>query len=129
MTGRDNDIVVFRNFENSIDANIAKTKLDAYGVPCFLTEENMANLYPGQSFTAFKIRLHLFAEDRERATQILAGDELSMQADALTCPNCHSTRVTRSFPKRLADTFVYVFFGIFLTHRKVNVCEDCGYEF
>ena len=27
------EIVVFRSFENAIAANIAKTKLDAYGVP------------------------------------------------------------------------------------------------
>ena len=48
MTERD-DIIVFRKFETSIDANIVKSKLDAYGIPCFLTEENMANLYPGAS--------------------------------------------------------------------------------
>jgi hypothetical protein len=129
MADMNNEIVVFRSFENSIDANIAKTKLDAYGIPCFLTEENMANLYPGQSFNAFKIRLHLFAADCERAGQILSSDELIMQADALTCPNCYSMRITRSFPKRLADTLLYIFFGIFMTHRKVNVCDDCGHEF
>lgn len=129
MAEMDNDIVVFRNFENSIEANIAKTKLDAYGVPCFLTEENMANLYPGQSFNAFKIRLHLFAGDRARATQILGSDDALLQADAITCPRCHSTRITRSFPKRLADNLLYIFFGIFMTHKKVNVCDDCGHEF
>ena len=42
------DIVVFRHFDIAIDAHIAKSKLDAYGIPCFLTEENMANLYPDQ---------------------------------------------------------------------------------
>ena len=42
-------IVVLMNFRESISANIVKNKLDAYGVPCFLTEENLSNLYPGAS--------------------------------------------------------------------------------
>jgi hypothetical protein len=46
MQDRD-DIIVFQGFDNVIEANITKSKLDAYGVPCFLTEENMASLYPG----------------------------------------------------------------------------------
>ena len=47
MNESDNEIVVFQHFDNAIEANIAKTKLDAFGVPCFLTEENMGGLYPG----------------------------------------------------------------------------------
>jgi hypothetical protein len=124
------EIVVFQHFDNAIDAHIAKSKLDAYGVPCFLTEENMANLYPGQSLLAFKIRLHLFAVDRERASQVLEGESLSIQNDTLTrCPRCSSLRVTRAFPKKQADTLKFILFGVFLPHKKVNVCVDCGLEF
>lgn len=65
-------IVVLRDFDTSIEANIARTKLEAYGVPCFLTEENMANLYPGQGLLAFTVRLHVFESDRARATEILS---------------------------------------------------------
>lgn len=129
MVGKENDIIVYQYYDNAIDANIAKTKLDAYGIPCFLTEENMANLYPGQSLYAFKIRLHLFATDRERAQQILA-DVLSVQdEEAVVCPICHSDRITRGFPKREADTLKYLFFGVFFPHRKVNQCLNCGHEF
>ena len=129
MVEKENDIIVYQYFDNAIEANIAKTKLDAYGVPCFLTEENMANLYPGQSLYAFKIRLHLFASDRERAQQIL-GDVLSVHEDApLVCPKCHSARITRGFPKREADSLKYLFFGVFLPHKKVNQCLNCGNEF
>ena len=129
MVEKENDIIVYQYFDNAIEANIAKTKLDAYGVPCFLTEENMANLYPGQSLYAFKIRLHLFASDRERAQQIL-GDVMAVNKDAsVVCPYCHSDRITRGFPKSEADSLKYVFFGIFLPHKKVNQCLNCGHEF
>ena len=67
MTEHD-EIIVLRKFETSIEANIVKSKLDAYGIPCFLTEENMANLYPGaSSLMNFNVRLHLFSRDLEKA--------------------------------------------------------------
>jgi hypothetical protein len=130
MVENPEEIVVFKHFDNAIDAHIAKTKLDAYGVPCFLTEENMANLYPGQSLYVFKIRLHLFAGDRERAAQILVGENLSEPGDVSgNCPRCHSARVTRAFPKAIADQLKFVLFGVFFPHKKVDQCLDCGFEF
>ena len=131
MVENPEEIVVFQHFDNAIDANIAKTKLDAYGVPCFLTEENMANLYPGQSLFAFKIRLHLFAADRERASQVLMGQDLSIHQGEVSgnCPKCQSAKVTRDFPKKEADNLKFIFFGVFFPHKKVSQCLNCGFEF
>lgn len=70
------EIIVFKRFESAIEANLAKTKLDAYEIPCFLTQENVANLFPMQSFQAMGVRLHLFAADADRATTILAENNL-----------------------------------------------------
>lgn len=128
MTGKDDDIIVFQHFDDAIEANIAKTKLDAYGVPCFLTEENMAGLYPGQSLNAFKVRLHLFASDRERASRLLMNQDATPEG-SVVCPRCHSSNVTREFPRRLADRLTFVLFGIFFPNRKVNQCQECGLEF
>jgi hypothetical protein len=54
-----------------MEANLAKTKLDAYGIPCFLTDENLASLYPLSYFTAGQVRLHIFEDDRDRVKEIL----------------------------------------------------------
>lgn len=130
MNENTDQIIVFQHFDNAIDANIAKTKLDAYGIPCFLTEENMAGLYPGQSFNAFKVRLHLFAADRQRAAHLLQGEPVDLHEEtAMVCPRCRSQRIERAFPAKVADTLLYVLFGIFLPHKKVNRCLDCGREF
>ena len=68
--------------------------------------------------------------EAERAVQVLTGDNLSVAKEGVPeCPRCHSHRITRAFPKKIEDTFVIVFFGIFLPDRKVNVCTDCGFEF
>jgi hypothetical protein len=130
MSENPEKIVVFHYFDNAIDANIAKTKLDAYGIPCFLTEENMAGLYPGQNFNAFKVRLHLFAADRERAAHLLEGEPVDEDEErSPICPACRSMRTERAFPAKVADTLLYVLFGILLPHKKVNRCLDCGNEF
>ena len=134
MQDRD-DIVVFKRFDNVIEANIAKSKLDAYGVPCFLTEENMASLYPGASnMMNSNVRLHIFKHDVERVRQVINETALSTDADAfLVCPNCRSRNIERDFPKKFSLTFgsalSVLFFGIFFPHKKVFRCLDCDYEF
>jgi len=134
MNERD-EIIVFRKFETSIEANIIKAKLDAYGIPCFLTEENMANLYPGaSSLMNFNVRLHLFAHDRENAKHILEEENMEIDNESITkCPKCRSRNLERDFPKKFSLTFGsalnVLFFGIFFPHKKVFRCLDCEYEF
>lgn len=64
-------IILYRSFDTVIEANLAKTKLDAYGIPCFLTEENFTNLYPIRNDIFPGVRLHLFEKDKERADEVL----------------------------------------------------------
>jgi DNA-directed RNA polymerase subunit RPC12/RpoP len=129
------DIIVFQKFNNAIDANIAKSKLDAYGIPCFLTEENMANLYPGASnLMNFSVRLHLFGYDVDRATQIMSENNLQVEDDSVViCPKCGSRKIERDFPKKLTLEFIsslrFLFFGIFYPEKKVYHCSDCDAEF
>jgi alpha-L-arabinofuranosidase len=64
-------IIIYTAFDNVIAANIAKTKLDAYGIPCFLTEENFTSLYPLQNDIFPGVRLHIFEQDSERVKELL----------------------------------------------------------
>lgn len=134
MDERD-EIIVFRKFETSIDAYIVKSKLDAYGIPCFLTEENMTNLYPGaSSLMNFNVRLHLFAYDIERARNIMEENHLVLDDESITkCPKCKSRKVERDFPKKFSLTFAstlnIMFFGIFFPHKKIFRCLECEFEF
>jgi hypothetical protein len=130
MNSEQDDIISFRHYDTVIDANIAKTKLDAYGIPCFLTGENMSNLYPGQPFNAFRVRLYLFSKDEERAATILHEDHLFVDSDlASQCPQCQSTRIARDFPKEDSESLAFLFFGVLFPHKKVNHCLDCDNEF
>jgi hypothetical protein len=128
-------IVVFMKFRESISANIVKSKLDAYGVPCFLTEENLSNLYPGASaLMDMQVRLHVLAQDVEAARQVLAELHLTLEDDSVVqCPDCHSTDIDRDFPKDLSENTLsalrYLFFGIFSPEKKVYRCANCEREF
>ena len=129
------EIIVFRKFETLIEANIVTAKLDAYGVPCFLTEENLASLYPGaSSLMNSDVRLHLFAHDREKAEHILEEKHLELDNESIIrCPKCKSRNIERDFPKKFSETFGsafnVLFFGVFFPHKKVFRCLDCEYEF
>lgn len=64
-------IIIYTAFDNVIAANIAKTKLDAYDIPCFLTEENFTGLYPLKNDLFPGVRLHIFEKDAETVKTIL----------------------------------------------------------
>lgn len=64
-------IIIYQAFDTVMQANLAKTKLDAYGVPCFLTEENFTSLYPFRNDIFPGVRLHIFEKDSDRAREIL----------------------------------------------------------
>ncbi len=128
-------IIIFAQFDTAIDANIVKGKLDAYDVPCFLSEENMANLYPGNPILSFRVKLHLFAKDKDRAQKIL-DDQTFLSLDSettLKCLRCQSPRIERDFPRafdqNISSSLSVLFFGIFFPEKKVFRCLDCEFEF
>lgn len=71
----DKKVIALGAYPSVIEANLAKTKLDAYGIPCFLTDEHLASLYPLTYFTAGQVRLHIFEDDLERAKEVLAAHD------------------------------------------------------
>jgi len=64
-------IIVFRAYDTVMDANLAKTKLDAYGIPCFLTDEHLTSLYPIRNAIFPGVRLHIFEKDFMQANEIM----------------------------------------------------------
>ncbi len=63
-------IIVLRTFAGNIEASLAKSKLDAHGIPCFLTEESLAGLFPVQN-PGLSVRLHVFKQDADQARALL----------------------------------------------------------
>ena len=128
------NIVVFRQFDNVIEANIIKAKLDANGIPCFLTDENLANLYPGQPYLSIQARLHIFEHDVQQAQQIVEESNLIvLDEHTAQCPQCQSHNLDRDFPRKESRNFLsglhILFFGIFFPQSKIYRCQKCQHEF
>lgn len=119
---------MLKRFETVIEANIARTKLDAFGIPCFLTEENVTHMT--NHLLSGGIRLHIFAEDAERATQIVMGDQLSKSDDGLlVCPRCHSRKIIRNGPEAAGGRIMAAVLRVLLGLTQPYYCRDCGHEF
>ena len=71
MADSSEKIIVFDSYDTGIKASLVKTKLDAYGIPCFLTGENFVNLYPFRNELFSGVQLFIFEKDKDRVVEIL----------------------------------------------------------
>ncbi len=68
-------IVVYKTFENPMEANIVKSRLLDAGFECFLTGENAALVYPVFDTSISGIQLHVFERDVDAINQFLIEDD------------------------------------------------------
>ena len=71
MTEPQEKIIIFRAYDTVVEANLARTKLEAHEIPCFLTDEHLTNLYPIRNAIFPGVRLHIFEKDYDEARLIL----------------------------------------------------------
>ncbi len=79
-------IIEFNRYDTVISASLAKTKLDAYGIPCFLSDEHFGSLYPFSNDLMPGVRLHIFERDKMRVVEILT-EESSDTSGVADHPN------------------------------------------
>lgn len=123
MEGR---IIVLKTFNSSIEASIAKAKLDEHGIPNFLSEEHLTNLIT--PLLSGGVRLHVLEVDAELAKDALNQMEISREDDSpqlIECPKCHSKRILFVYRGDLPAEIVR--FTLQLSKR--HYCLDCDTEF
>lgn len=120
-------IIVFHAYNTVVNANLAKTKLDAFGIPCFLTDENFVSLYPIQNELFPGIRLYIFEKDLARVKEVLE-EEKTLKRH---CPVCYSTDLAYepSREGKLSFLITELKSLLFLPTKKVYHCENCHHEF
>jgi hypothetical protein len=106
-SAKQENIIVLDSYYEPLAAHLARTKLEAAGIPCFLTNENLVSLNRMYSPVAGGVRLHIYQRDVAAATEVLR-ERPVMQAVAgglaepptplpeagAACPHCGSTEVT-----------------------------------
>ncbi len=118
-------IVVFKEFDSAIQANIIKAKLDAFDIPCFLTDEN--NPYPSHSIISHGVRLHVFQEDIDRINVILEEQNLHVSEESIMCPKCGSNHIENQSASRILSAIRNAF--SYLIPIPEHTCLRCGKEF
>jgi hypothetical protein len=99
------NIIVLDSFYEPLAAHLARTKLEAAGIPCFLTNENLVSLNRMYSPVAGGVRLHVYQRDAAQAAEVLRElpvmqavpgglAEPATTAETTPCPRCGSTEVT-----------------------------------
>lgn len=141
------DSVVFlESYYEPMAANLARTRLEAAGIPCFLSNENLVSLMPLYSPITGGVRLHVRQRDAEMALEILheelvplatGPDIASFAADAPDpvaprCPRCGSSDVAYGPATRNTYGFWSGLLSVLLRfpvrgHR--FHCFHCGNEF
>jgi Zn finger protein HypA/HybF involved in hydrogenase expression len=115
-------IIVYDSYNTVVEANLVKTKLDAYGIPCFLSEENFTTLYPFKNQLFPGVRLHIFEKDFDQVKELL--EENALDIDDTLCPTCGSKDVAivdKEEDKGIVDTFL----SLIQPSPKTYRCKNC----
>lgn len=97
------NIIVLDSFYEPLAAHLARTKLEAAGIPCFLTNENLVSLNRMYSPVAGGVRLHVYQRDAAQAAEVLReppvmqavpGGLAEPTATTGHCPRCGSAEVS-----------------------------------
>ncbi|UII19635.1 putative signal transducing protein [Fulvivirga ligni] len=122
-------LVVLTTLDNSIDANLLRSKLESEGIPCFLHNENVTNLIP-YSFNILGGGVRVLVPD----DQLEASRELAqLNEEKIHCPNCGSDNIKNRLEKWWIKLYL-IFIGFFLVAPIGNllnhyICRRCGEEF
>jgi len=141
------DSVVFlESYYEPMAANLARTRLEAAGIPCFLSNENLVSLMPLYSPITGGVRLHVRRGDAEAALAVLRDvpvppatgpDVASFAADAPDpvaprCPRCGSSDVAYGPATRntygLWSSLLSVLLRFPVRGNRFH-CFHCGHEF
>ncbi len=136
------ELVTIANFAFTADpvsqAELAKIKLEAEGIECFLSGKNFIGIHWLCSAVAGGVKLQVRQSDAQRALKTLqTGEKVNIKAldDDLApepisglCPECHSDDIEYRRFSRTAFYLGILFFRVPLPlPRKSYKCNDCGH--
>jgi DNA-directed RNA polymerase subunit RPC12/RpoP len=141
---QDDKIITFETYHDPMLAHIIRTKLEAYGIPCFIKDDNLAGLNPLYNSGISGIQVNIFERDLERCLEIVAQDdslqlEENLEIDpetynAVICPYCGSTNISAIEPDENRPGWLNTLYSFFASifpfyTRKAWHCLNCKQDF
>ena len=126
-------IVLLATYPDAIAAHLAKSKLAAEGIPCFLSNESR----PYGPISG-GVRLHVRRADLAPAQEALhpasmyalPTDEETDDPAALRCPRCHHAEVVcRHQPQPTDSLFTRLRLWLLASEKPQCHCFHCGHDF
>lgn len=137
-------LVTVANFAYGPDpvsqAELARLKLEAEGVDCYLTGRNFTGVYWLLSAAGHGVQIQVKESDEKRALEILCekkqieGEEFEEdladdEEDEDVCPKCNSKKIEY---EKYSNKLLYLSLLIFrlpITYLKNRyTCQDCGHK-
>lgn len=120
-----------------MDAHLLKVKLESEGIPCYLFDEHLSEIYPTHNFSTGGVRLKIDETHAEHALEVYQAYELQTkgQSSVKACPKCHNTQIkvlqNKKSKLQLFLAAIMVLFALFPIKSKPVLlqCEDCGEVF
>jgi hypothetical protein len=138
------NIIVFDSYYEPLAAHLARTQLEAAGIPCFLTNENLVSLNRMYSPVAGGVRLHIYQRDAARAAEVLRPPvvmqavrggqaEPPTETAGVACPRCGSLEVATDAAAQpgAAHWFVALLSRLrrYPIQGRAHHCFHCGLNF
>lgn len=130
------EIITLWRYRDFPEALVARAKLEAEGIECFLADENMIRLNWFRSDALGRLRLQLLQENAEAAMEILAQDipasfsaeEIGEEYNQPRCPNCGSLDVSFEEYSRVSLVLLWFFSLPVPIPKHCWKCQDCRLE-
>jgi DNA-directed RNA polymerase subunit RPC12/RpoP len=127
------NFTIIQVFNNYIEANIMRGRLEEEGINCWLKDEVIVTVDPILTNAVGGIKLMVPEVQAERAFDLLKQYRSETEA-RIKCPRCGSSNIEYVTTPRKASNWFGVLIGILFTSfalsgDKVYHCFNCGNEF
>lgn len=132
-----NTFKTIARFQYSTEAQIIKGRLEAEGIPVFLSDNLTIDTDPLVSNAIGGVKLKVLSQDALKAQHILESINkycIDDEGNTISCTNCNSKKIELFSTIKDAKSLFWFIFGVlfsslpFYTKHKYR-CEDCKTEF
>jgi DNA-directed RNA polymerase subunit RPC12/RpoP len=123
------ELAVIATFSFPHEAQLARSKLEAFDIPAFVLDEHTINMHWLYSDALGGVKLAVPRSQVENALQLLQEDAALEELDEplLACAHCGSHHLYTSTQGKKPAFIVFLLLGFPLFFYKRGLrCEDCG---
>ena len=129
-------LITYKTFDTAIQANLIKSKLEAYDIEAYVFDENLITLNQFYNLAAGGIKLKIKDCDIERENEVLKEEDFPVENETseVTCPRCGSGNVAFGPATKKKYSIVHVLLTFLVLAypfpiRYRDHCFNCGHEF